>query len=289
MKKLDYQKFKKYVLTHLQEYLPEEYREFEVREDLVPKTNGYREAIVVNVTDSNRIAPILYCADLFDAYQKSSSIEDVMRFASEIFAYGMNYGKAMLKCVDPEPGPEQIIMMMVGTERNRKLLDGIPHREILDLSIYYRYMFPLPDGTFNAATIDYGQMKREGMTEEDLYARALENTPRLLPLKRLDMEENIFVVTNGNGIMGASAILYPGVLAECADQLGSDLYIVPSSVHECILIPVEIISDSYLQHMIREANLEVVDPKDQLSDHLYYYSRAEDEILMVPEAAEEVS
>ena len=136
MKKLDYQKFKKYVLTHLQEYLPEEYREFEVREDLVPKTNGYREAIVVNVTDSNRIAPILYCADLFDAYQKSSSIEDVMRFASEIFAYGMNYGKAMLKCVDPDPGPEQIIMMMVGTERNRKLLDGIPHREILDLSIY---------------------------------------------------------------------------------------------------------------------------------------------------------
>ena len=164
-------------------------------------------------------------------------------------------------------------MALINTERNRELLSDVPNRSCHDMSIIYRYMIPLPDRSFNAVTITNALAEREGLSEERLYELAMENTPRMLPLYTENIGENINVLSNDRGIIGAAAMLYRESLANISEMMESDLYVIPSSVHEIITLPVEDASADKLRKMIYEANRTVLEAGDMLSDTLYYYSR----------------
>ncbi len=81
------------------------------------------------------------------------------------------------------------------------------------------------------------------------------------------------VLTNSKRSSGAVCILYPGVLEEvAAERMGGDFYIIPSSVHEVILLPDDgRLLEENLKEMIFEVNRTKVDPEEVLSDNLYYY------------------
>ena len=84
----------------------------------------------------------------------------------------------------------------------------------------------------------------------------------------------MYVLSNEKKQFGASAILYDNVIKDFSESLNSDLYILPSSVHEVIMIP-SILVDSVdkLNDMICEVNATQVPLMDILSNHSYYYSR----------------
>ncbi len=87
-------------------------------------------------------------------------------------------------------------------------------------------------------------------------------------------ESPMYVLTNRNSQNGAACIRYPNVLKECADRLGSDLYILPSSIHEVILIKDYGIDDAdVLRNMVKDVNRTQLAPEEVLSDQVYYYSR----------------
>ena len=68
-------------------------------------------------------------------------------------------------------------------------------------------------------------------------------------------------------------------LKEFADRTGADFYILPSSIHETLLIPVaDNMELDYLTSMVREVNATQVTPEEQLSDNVYIYRRATDSI-----------
>ena len=79
---------------------------------------------------------------------------------------------------------------------------------------------------------------------------------------------------------GASVMLFKDPLRDFANYMGHDLYILPSSIHEVILL----LDDEYVQsseelrEMVRETNRMVVDQEEVLSDHIYNYDREKDEI-----------
>ena len=55
--------------------------------------------------------------------------------------------------------------------------------------------------------------------------------------------------------------------------------IIPSSIHECILVPLEEgISETYLNYMVSEVNKNNVPIEEILSDHIYIYNAAENKI-----------
>lgn len=83
------------------------------------------------------------------------------------------------------------------------------------------------------------------------------------------------VLSNTKRLHGAVCMLYPGVLKEMADRMGGDFFILPSSVHETILLPDagEGLNGA-LRQMIREVNSTKVAPEEVLSDTLYRYDRA---------------
>lgn len=87
-------------------------------------------------------------------------------------------------------------------------------------------------------------------------------------------ETQMYVLSNRSSMNGAACILYPNVLKEFAERIGSDLYILPSSIHEVILIKDQGIEDAEgLRNMVKDVNRTQLDPEEILSDQVYYYSR----------------
>lgn len=139
-----------------------------------------------------------------------------------------------------------------------------------------------------------------GISLNELLLAARENTPRLFPAQMVDMDEMIqragvsfpeeentipmYIMTNRQEVNGASVLLYDDVLQEFASQKKTDFYILPSSIHEVILVPSNRIDNpAQLFTMVADANQTVVALGDVLSDSVYYYNRRKNQITPVVE------
>lgn len=93
-------------------------------------------------------------------------------------------------------------------------------------------------------------------------------------------EECMFVLTNEKRNLGAAAVLYKDMLRKLSEKLQSDLYILPSSIHECIILPAdEDGTIEELEALVCRVNRSQVAREEQLSDHVYRYLREKDEII----------
>ncbi len=178
---------------------------------------------------------------------------------------------------------------------NTAMLPGVPHRDILDLSLTYYAKLPLPDGGFGTVHVNNSHMDVWRVDEKELYRTAVHNmeetkdavlenitdiTGHLLDaggiggLIDADRIAWMYVLGNKNRIYGAVQILNTGIMEEAADRLGDNFIILPSSVHEVILVPdVQDQELSYYKQMVKEINETELVPEEILSGHVYRYSR----------------
>lgn len=88
---------------------------------------------------------------------------------------------------------------------------------------------------------------------------------------------------------GAGCVLYKGILEQAAEQFGSGFYLLPSSVHEVILLPSaeqDDCSTGMLRGMVSEINRsDVIDEKDVLSDDVYYFDMKKNELAIAGQKA----
>lgn len=86
----------------------------------------------------------------------------------------------------------------------------------------------------------------------------------------------MYVASNESKNFGAAAILYDSFLADFANKTQSDYYILPSSIHEVILVPVGNEEDEVLQlkRMVCEVNHTELDMEEILSDSIYLFKRS---------------
>ena len=91
----------------------------------------------------------------------------------------------------------------------------------------------------------------------------------------------MYVLSNKSKLNGSGCILYQNLLRSLGKKLESDFYILPSSVHEVLLIPADD-QDSYeeLTAMVQEVNATQLANEEILSDHVYYYSREAEKLCM---------
>lgn len=193
---------------------------------------------------------------------------------------------------------DKIIMVAVNAERNRDLLAGAPHQCREDLALIYKVMIGDNKDGIATITIKNEHMAMWGVTTETIHDLAMENTKEILPVTIQSMNEvmremfakdgmpdeiaeamfadmpanqQMYVISNASKVNGAASMFYEDALSGLADRIGTDLFILPSSVHECIAVSTDMGTPESLAEMVQEVNGTQVNLEEQLSDHVYRF------------------
>lgn len=222
-----------------------------------------------------------------------------------------NYGETRAaQVMDYEFCKDKLLFKLVNTGLNQELLLDRPNIPFLDLSITFYVRLKERDGMETRVPVNEFLRETWKVTAQELYQQALRNAPEKMPARFVEMDETavsllvmdgeitpellnilppvenmkdntLYCLTNRLIRNGASVLLYPGVLKECAVTCGKNLVILPSSVDEVLLMS---LSDenrlSDLTEMVRGINQSVLEPAKVLSDHIYRYDCQNDQIVM---------
>lgn len=200
---------------------------------------------------------------------------------------------------------ERVVEKVVNYNQNLELLQMIPHRKYLNLAITYCHIVDVRENGVATIPVTNDHLDMWEIYEEELqkvahdnykkfysvktesvYERLkklLGNVPRVVEQRLKNSDRPMHVITNQINVDGATVMLYPEEFRGLADKWMSDLYILPASIHELIVVPA-IGNDVYdLKEMVCNANSACNRQKDYLSDSVYCYSRKRGEIYIVLE------
>lgn len=282
---------------------------YRVKLNDVRKNNGIVLSGLTITQGDNNISPTIYLNNYYEKYVNgdvtiSKVVNDVMDTyhknkvgQSVDMRYFLNY----------ESVKQKIVYKLINTERNKELLEDVPHMEYMDLSMVFQCLISEEELGIASILVHNTHMKLWDVTVEELYQTAGENTPKLLPHMIMPMAEVLcdimqsesqgqcdydecmadfsdsvpmYVLSNKSRVEGAGCMLYPNLIGGFADTVGSDLYIIPSSIHELLLLPTENDEGSAeIKSMIRAINDTQVSAEEILSYSLYYYDRETGEII----------
>ena len=229
-----YQEFKEKLLRTLREKLfPGE----ELRETIIRKENK-QPLTGISIRKENpgeiEIAPTIYVEELYEEYFKSPDFNRIVKESEEMLhtEFPINYNLRNLHPDEMKKHTERIICVLIGVQQNQELLASVPHRLVCqDMAVIYRYIIgQSAQGMFTATLRNPIDL---GMTPDALYEKAIANTQRMFPEEVISPVSDLSMVTNQKALYGATVILYPNVLEQLAERYGGNLYLLPSSVHEC--------------------------------------------------------
>ena len=297
---LNYEEFKKVLEEQLSSYLPESLAGSKVEMRCVEKVNGPIDevAIIPQKESGQAVHSMLNVGALYDEYQRIGDAGAIMELVAGKFLENNKNAPAIVMNQDTLRR-DRIVMILINTERNKQLLETLPHREFLDLSIVYRLGLGSNKDGLYYSMVDNKLAKAMGMNEQELFQAAYANTRELLPPVVVDMNEAtrtilkrqgmpdemigecisnlpdnvMFVISNSIGVNGAASMLYEEELQSLAERVGSDLYILPSSLHEVIAVSSHLGKLEQLAEMVHEVNMTAVDLEDRLSNQVYYFDK----------------
>lgn len=275
---MDYTKF----INTMQEKLKENLNS-DVMVDIhsAVKNNGtIRTGLMFTRPDVN-VFPTIYLEEFYEQYLQGASVNSLVQSLLEI------YEKVKVKQSVPYNDilvyskiKDHIVYKIIRRESNEELLSQIPHECYLDFAIVYYVLMETTD--FGTATLLIRNEHLEGwrITKEEVSAAARINTPALLPVEVGMLTEYMYILTNSIRSFGAAVMLYDDIWKQMEHLIGGDFYVLPSSVHELILIPESYGMDRrHLQEMVREINRTEVENEEVLSDNVYYYCGEEERLL----------
>lgn len=264
------------------------------------KNNG-KERKGITVSEKGiHISPTIYLEEYFQQFQEGKPIEKIVEKILQLYEE--------VKCSHPceesllqnyEELKGKLACKLIHRGKNEKLLNDIPYVPWMDLAIVVFVLLEVsPYGT---ATVLVRKEHLEiwGLTEAQLFDEAKKNTPILLPYQFCPMrkllreicpyavdegeeeEESLYVLSNKLRSFGAASMLYEGILEKVGQKLGENYYILPSSIHEVIVVPESkspVKQD--LEEMVREINETQVEEEEVLSDRVYYFSRKENRLFL---------
>lgn len=277
---------------------------YQVSLQKITKNNGISRDAVSICRKDRKVAPVIYLESFYEQYRKGSS---VVRLAADMLEHYREMDSTFLEMdtdffSDYENARRHIYCKLVNIGMNREMLKEIPYRTYLDLAVVYYYMTDAAGERDATILISRKHLEMWNLSSEELDRQAWDNTladltPSLRPMSDIlreyadvqveeEKEETdscllpMYVLTNTKKTFGSICIRYPGVLEQAAEKLGGDFYILPSSVHECILVPAgRTVSSEILKEMVTDINHTQVEPQEVLANQVYLYSRLLNKIV----------
>ena len=297
---MNYEIFKEVVAEKFMEYMPEQYQGMRLRVEPVNKVNKVLDGITLVGSGAGRnVSPTLYINHMYEHYLETENLQEVLQSAARRMDMAF---KEMPEVgdVNLEGAKDNIVFQVINTLQNEDMLRDMPHREFQDLSIIYRWVVKVDENGIQSTAIRNNLAEQLGMNEEQLFKCAVENTRRIFPptvksmndviremfisdgmpaevadmmIGEMPEDKMMWVISNDRGINGAGSMLYEDNLHKLAMKLETDLYILPSSVHECIAVSTNVGDPYELAEMVSEINMGQVALEDRLSNQVYHYDK----------------
>lgn len=266
------------------------------------KNNGIILSGITVLQENCNISPTIYLDDYYDAYKNgTATISAITDNIMDIYKRNkISKSINMNDFLNYEAIKHRIVYKLINTEKNRELLEEIPHVQFHDLSIVFEYLVSQENIGSASILINNTYLKLWDVDTDELYRIASINTPNLRKYVLKNMKdilrdmigvmdsgelEDVFpmyVLTNESAIQGAACILYPNLLRDFAKAAQSNLFIIPSSINEMLILPYADSADSeQIKEIIWEVNKTQVATEEVLSDNLYIYERCTNELRIL--------
>ena len=238
-----------------------------------------------------RVSPTIYINNMYKHYKDTDNLELVLTDAAAMMEKAMREAPDNVPSLDMESAKDNIVFQLVNTEQNKALLEDAPNRAFQDLSIIYRWIVKVEDSGIQSTVVHNSLAKQLGMSEDEMFKAAVENTRRIFPPRIRNMNEVIKDMFMKDGMPleiaemmigeippeqsmnGAISMLYEDKLHALAEDLETDLYIMPSSVHEVIAVSSNMGDPNELAQMVAEINMDQVSLEERLSNQVYHYDK----------------
>lgn len=268
-------------------------REFSVQK--VEKLQGQSyTGISMRETDS-MISAVMNPEQFFNEYQNGREYSAILNQVSVCCDHAFQQTPRIETSVlsDYEAMKSQLMVQMIPIAGNEESLLSFPHKTVEDMAAVYRFELESHDEGTSTILITNQMLNSYGITAEQLHSDALEAAMQNHPSSLRNMNDvmrdmmgdvagmmisdeasPIWVATVEGGQNGACVLQYPEFLDQAAETMGGDFFVLPSSVHEVLLVPDDGSMElSNLEQMVREVNETQVAPADRLSDNVFHYDR----------------
>jgi len=256
------------------------------------KYNGtMRQGLLFSEQGSN-VSPTIYLEEYYRRFEQGGSIDQIVKEILSLYAqlrFKEPWEESLIR--DYTNIKEKMVYRLIHREKNLEILENMPYISYLDLAIVFYILFEAGIYGMAAMPVKTEHLRQWGITTGQAYQCAKDNTCRLLPcefktmravmaeltgMPETEEEDVLFVLSNEYRSFGAAAVLYPGELERIGECLGEDFFVLPSSVHEMLIVRKSVVlGKEALSRMVAEINATQVAKEEVLSDRAYYYSRAE--------------
>lgn len=297
--------FVRMVADRLPDYFSEDLKISDISvKEVVKHNDQHRLGIEFTFAGSN-FSPVIYPDALFEDYQAGKPLVEILQALSHTIEKNLPEVPGITKetvtqaLSNYESARHHLSIRLCDPDLNRELLENAVHNKVSDFEAIYQLKFTMSDESVGYSTITPTQLDNWGISMETLQKDAATCTwseypilspmgdtlsylsfghplPNLLetgePIQISDDMLPAFVLSNDHAMQGASLITLPDLLDQIGDILQDDFYILPSSLHEVIIVPqnTQMTLDE-LSEMVHSVNESQVAAEDLLSDKVQHY------------------
>ena len=294
---MDFETFKENLANDVKEQFYERYgRDVDVETRTVDKMNETYDALTVKPEDSV-VGVNINATALYNEFENGKSYDEIVAGATGVAADALQNQPSfdIDSFRDYDKMKSSLAMEVVSKDRNADLLETVPHKDMEDMAVVYRFVLGDTAAGTGTILVTNQMLDNYGITAEQLHADAMQNAPEIRPMEIKGMgeilaqqmgvedlemlglnippeQEQMYVASVEGNVHGAGVLAYEDFMDKASERVGGDFFILPSSVHEVLIIPDNGNFDlKSLENMVKEVNATTVDPVDKLTDSVYHY------------------
>lgn len=270
---------------------------FIVSRHLIEKNNStYREGIGFRRSGQYN-GPIVYWDDILALCGEECDDNTLVDYIIGIVTPYLDFSADQQEILCWEKCKDKVLPKLINAERNQERLKNLVHRKYLDLAEIYCTKMTVGDSQQGYVEVTCEMLEEWGIDQETLKRQAADNMKaqgyQLYSMKEMlgsfmptepdagTGMDSLQILTNREGILGAAILANPELLKEVLGDKMGDCYLLPSSVHELIVCPVESWMDvEDLQEVVVEVNKTLVKEEEILSNSVYEFHTSDGTIKL---------
>ena len=245
---MNYEDFKEQFTDDVMDRLFEQGIEVKIEMREVNKLNESYEAVTVTPEGSN-VGVNVNIDNFYEAMNNGKSYDEVLDKAVDIITKGINERPSfdIDALTDYSQMKDKLVMEVVSAETNKEMLANVPHQDMEDMAVVYRFVVNSDDEGRATILVTNQILDSMGVTPEQLHNDAMENAPNLKPVEIKGMtevmaemmgvsveelagmgmpadpaNEQMYVATVPDKIHGAGVLAYQNFMDQAAERAGGE-------------------------------------------------------------------